>query len=304
MAERASGPAGLGGIGVWLRPPPAGADSSDLLDRAAAVAGAAERSGLRSLWVSESTGSSGESGESGESEELEELGESGESAPYEAYSLLGALAVRTDRIHLGVVADGGERRVPSILGKIVTGVDVISHGRAVLSLDGDCASGPDPERLTEALTVCRLVLEDDLPTYSGRIYSIDAAVNRPAPVQAGGVPIVVFLHGSGPARAPLLETAVRLADVVVVDGGADGVREARREVEAQAAVAIAPGHRVEVLGRIDHPNGDDSADDQRPGGPPIADKAALLRSAGAAGCLVGLPYPWPPESLAELDAAW
>jgi alkanesulfonate monooxygenase SsuD/methylene tetrahydromethanopterin reductase-like flavin-dependent oxidoreductase (luciferase family) len=281
MAERASGPARLGGIGVWLRPPPAGADTSDLLDRAAAVAAAAGRDGLRSLWVSESTGSSGER------------------APYEAYSLLGALAVRTGRGHLGVVADGGERRAPSILAKIVTGVDVISHGRAVLSLDGDCASGPDPERLSEALTVTRLVLEDDLPTYAGRIYSIDAAVNRPAPVQAGGIPIVVFLHGSGPARAPLLETAVRLADAVVVDGGADGVREASREVESQAAVATSPGRTVEVLGRIDG-----SVNGRSVGGASTAHQVARLRSAGATGCLVGIPYPWQSESLADLSTAW
>lgn len=279
MAEHASGPARLGGIGVWLRPPSGDADTSDLLHRAVVVADAVGRAGLGSLWVSESTGSSGVK------------------APYEAYSLLGAIAVHPGTIHLGAVADGDERRPPSILAKIVTGIDVISHGRGVLSLDGDCASGPDSERLFEALTVCRSVLEDDLPTYSGRIYSIDAAVNRPATVQAGGVPVVVFLHGTGPARAPLLETAVRLADAVVVDGGSDGVREACREVESQtaeAAEATAAGRAVEVLGRID-----DSTEEA-----PTADRIARLRSAGATGCLVEIPYPWPSESLAELRSAW
>jgi alkanesulfonate monooxygenase SsuD/methylene tetrahydromethanopterin reductase-like flavin-dependent oxidoreductase (luciferase family) len=276
MAARVPGPVRFAGIGVWLRPPTADTDVSDLLDRAAAVAGAPGQAGFGSLWVSESTGTSGIR------------------TAYEAYSLLGALAVRTDGIRLGVVADGDERRAPSILAKIVTSVDVISHGRAVLSLDGDCASGPDAERLFEALTVCRSVLEDVLPTYAGRIYSVDAAINRPAPVQAGGVPVVVFLHGSGPARAPLLETAARLADAVVVDGGADGVREACRVVESQTAVATTRGTAVEVLGRIDDPTV----------GALTADRVAQLRSAGATGCLVGIPFPWSPATVAGVLSPW
>jgi alkanesulfonate monooxygenase SsuD/methylene tetrahydromethanopterin reductase-like flavin-dependent oxidoreductase (luciferase family) len=276
MAERVSGPARFDGIGVWLRPPPAGTGISDLLDRFTGCAEAAARAGVTSLWVSESTDGPPAS------------------APYEAYSLLGALAARTEGIHLGVVTEGAERRPPSLLAKIVTGVDVISHGRAVLSLDGDCASESDAERLFEALTVCRSVLEDELPTYAGRIYSVDAAVNRPAPVQVGGVPVVVFLHGQGPSREPLVETAVRLADAVVVDRGVDGVREARRKAEAETALATEPARVVEVLGRID----DHTA------GAPIADHVARLRSAGATGCLVGMAYPWAPATAANLVFAW
>ncbi len=268
-------PRGLGGIGLWLEPPEEGA-TSGVLARAAGAAATADRAGIGSLWVSESGHPAGAA------------------TPYEAYSLLGALAVRSDRVRLGVVADGTERRAPSILAKIVTGVDVISHGRGVLALDGDCGNESDAERLFEALTVCRAVLVDEHPTYAGRIYSVDDAVNRPAPVQTGGVPIVVVLHGDGAGRMPLLDVAARLADAVVVDGGADGVRDAVRAVSIRADAGEASNGTVAVLGRL----GRDSA----AGG--LGDAVAGVRSAGATGCLVGLPFPWDPAAAEGLASTW
>jgi alkanesulfonate monooxygenase SsuD/methylene tetrahydromethanopterin reductase-like flavin-dependent oxidoreductase (luciferase family) len=246
-----------------------------VLELAAAAVSAAERTGIDSLWVSESP---------------EPVGSA---TPYEPYSLLGALAVRSDRVHLGVVADGTERRPPSILAKIVTGVDVISHGRGVLALDGDATSEADAERLSEALTVCRSVLVDEHPTYAGRIYSIEDAVNRPAPVQDGGVPVVVHLHGEGPGRAALLDVAARLADAVVVDGGADGAAEACRAVGARGD-GSRPDGPVQVLGRVRAGSATDGS----------AAAVAGIRRAGATGCLVGLPFPWDPGAVAGLASTW
>ena len=112
MSRRAPHPDRFGGIGLWLQPPEeAGhAEAGGLLEAAAAAVGVAERAGIGSVWVSESPAPVGAA------------------TPFEAYSLLGALAVRSDRVRLGTVADGAERRAPSILAKIVTGVDVISTG--------------------------------------------------------------------------------------------------------------------------------------------------------------------------------
>jgi len=247
-----------------------------ILQHAAAAVEAAERVGIGTVWVSESPAPSGPA------------------TPYEAYSLLGALAVSSERARLGVVADRGERRPPSILGKIVTGVDVISHGRAVLGLDGDCNSAADAERLSEALIVCRAVLVDEHPTYAGRIYSIDDAVNRPAPVQIGGVPLVVFLHGHGPGREPLLDVAARLADAVVVDGGADDVAEACGAVDARADDGDRPQGAVEVIGLI--------GTGGLPAGTP--DAVAAVRAAGADGCIVGIPFPWDPTAVEALARTW
>jgi len=141
----------LCGLGLWLDAPrPRGMDD-DVLEQAAAAAGAAERTGLTSVWV------------------VETRAEPPDAVPYEAFSLLGALATRTEAVHLALVADGGQRRVPSLLAKLVSTVDVLSHGRAVLSLDGDRSLPADIHRLGEALDVARAVLEDEHPTVDGRM---------------------------------------------------------------------------------------------------------------------------------------
>ena len=278
MAQSPSSPGRFGGTALWLESPPdtAATGAVDVLTRATAAVGAAERVGITTVWVTESPCPAGAD------------------TPYEAYSLLGALAVPSTGARLGVVADGAERRAPSILAKIVTGVDVISHGRAVLALDGDCGAPGDAERLSEALTVCRSVLVDEHPTFAGRIYSVDDAVNRPAPVQAGGVPLVVFLHGDGPGWEPLLDVAARLADAVVVDGRADRVAEVRRTIGERADRDDHPGGGVEVLARI----GSDG------GGRRAADAVAGVRAAGADGCLVGIPFPWDPAAVEALATSW
>jgi alkanesulfonate monooxygenase SsuD/methylene tetrahydromethanopterin reductase-like flavin-dependent oxidoreductase (luciferase family) len=275
MAPREPDQARFAGLGLWLAPPATGVGDDHLLERAVAAAAAAP-GGTGSLWVSESTPAAATT------------------VPYEAYSLLGALAVRVAALRLGVVADGVERRAPSILAKIVTGVDVISHGRAVLSLDADGGDRAGAERLSEALTVCRMVLEDEHPAFAGRIYSVDGAVNRPAPVQPGGVPIVVFVHGRGPARRALLDEAARTADAVAVDGGPDGVRDAVGAVAVHPRPDTGPDRRVEVLGMVGAGVGPAR----------VADAVADLRSAGATGCLVGVPHPWEPATVAGLAGVW
>jgi alkanesulfonate monooxygenase SsuD/methylene tetrahydromethanopterin reductase-like flavin-dependent oxidoreductase (luciferase family) len=205
--------------------------------------------------------------------------------------LLGALAVPTGAIRLGAVAEPDQRRAPSILAKIVTSIDVISHGRAVLSLDGDRSTPADAERLVEALEVARAVLEDEHPTVEGRIYSVEDAVNRPAPVQSGGVPLVVFVrpgHGED-----VLEACARSADAVVACGGVDAVEDVVSFVERWVGDRVRPGDRVAVLGRL-------AADDA---GPPDSFVSAV-RDAGADGCLVGLPAPWSDEGVAGLAVRW
>ncbi len=54
----------------------------------------------------------------------------------EAYTLLGALAARTQRVQLGTLVTGVTYRNPGILAKIVTTLDVISRGRAILGIGG------------------------------------------------------------------------------------------------------------------------------------------------------------------------
>ncbi len=274
MAPIATAARRLSGLGLCLGPPEPRRPDVDVLGRATAVARAAEQSGFTSLWVTETSA------------------EPPERVPYEAFSLLGALAVPTETVHLGAVADGGQRRAPSILAKIVTGIDVISHGRAVLSLDGDRSDPADAVRLREALEVARAVLDDEHPTVKGRIYSVTDAVNRPVPVQADGVPLVVFLHGSCRGEA-VLEVCAESADAVVAHGGAAAVGDTVSFFEGWTGHRHRPGDRVAVLGWLD-------AD----GDVPVATTVSAVRDAGADGCLVATAAPWSDEQVGSLQVSW
>ncbi|MGE3889971.1 MAG: LLM class flavin-dependent oxidoreductase, partial [Vicinamibacterales bacterium] len=53
---------------------------------------------------------------------------------FEAYGLLGFIAAKTSRLKLGVLATGVTYRQPGFLAKQVTGLDVLSGGRAWLGI--------------------------------------------------------------------------------------------------------------------------------------------------------------------------
>ena len=52
----------------------------------------------------------------------------------ECYSLLAALAARTEKIELSSLVTGNTYRNPTVLAKTITTLDVISKGRAVLGI--------------------------------------------------------------------------------------------------------------------------------------------------------------------------
>ncbi len=255
--------------GLWLVGSGAG-PAGHLLGQVTAAARAAEEEGLGGLWVDESPPTTRDG------------------PRYEPYSLLGALAVGTERISLGAFPRAAGRRPPSVLAKIVTGVDVISHGRAVLTLAGDGTAGAaGVTRLDEALQVCRAVLCEERPEFAGRAYSVAGAVNRPAPVRAGGVPLVVAAGGGGEGFAAVCDVAGRRADAVVV--AAADVATAVRRVRTVAA----DREPVPVIGLVRA----SAPVDGGIGAGALADAAAAVRGAGGAGVLVALDGPWTPRSV-------
>ena len=140
----------------------------------------------------------------------------------EVYATLAALSQRTSRVRLGALVTGVTYRNPAILAKTVTTLDVISGGRAVLGLGA--AWNEDEhrgygvhfpplrermDRLDEALTICRAMFTKDRPTFEGRHYQIDRALNVPRPIQPGGPRILV--GGGGEQRT--LRIAAKHADM-------------------------------------------------------------------------------------------
>ena len=85
------------------------------------MATAAEESGFDSVWVMDHFF------------QLPPMG--GPAAPMlDSYTLLGALAARTSKVRLGAMVTGVTYRNPAHLAKIVTTLDVISAGRAILGI--------------------------------------------------------------------------------------------------------------------------------------------------------------------------
>jgi F420-dependent oxidoreductase-like protein len=129
----------------------------------------------------------------------------------EAYTLLGALAARTERVRLGTLVTGNTYRNPALLGKIVTTLDVVSGGRALLGIGTGWfeqehealgfrfgSLGERFDRLEEALAILLPMLRDERPSFAGEHYAAKDLVNRPAPLQEGGPPLLI--GGAGEKR--------------------------------------------------------------------------------------------------------
>jgi len=139
---------------------------------------------------------------------------------YEVWTLLAALAERTDDVDLGSLVSSITYRNPALLAKMATTVDHLSGGRVRLGLgcgwhreehDRYGYDFPDIDTridmLEEGLEVLGRMFTDDDPTFSGEHYTIDGAHNEPGPLQESGPPIVV--GGAGPR---MLRVAARHAD--------------------------------------------------------------------------------------------
>jgi F420-dependent oxidoreductase-like protein len=193
-----------------------GVPDDQLFEAVAEQAGSAEAAGFESLWVMDHF------------YQLPALG--GPTQPMlESYTLLGGLAARTSRIRLGTMVTGVTYRNPALLAKIVTTLDVISAGRAMLGIgaawydvehDGLGVEFPPAgerlDRLEEAVQICRAMFRDQVATFDGKYYSVHEARNLPRPVQPGGPPILI--GGGGEKRT--LRLVAQYADYCNIVGDA------------------------------------------------------------------------------------
>jgi F420-dependent oxidoreductase-like protein len=150
--------------------------------------------------------------------QLPSLGEPDEPI-LEAYTTLAALTAATERVQLGTLVTGNTYRNPALLAKVITTLDVISGGRAVLGIGAGWFElehqqlgfefGTFTERfekLAEALDIIIPMVHGERPSFSGKWYHTESAINEPRLRDH----IPVMLGGSGEKKT--FRLAARYAD--------------------------------------------------------------------------------------------
>ncbi|MGO9511899.1 MAG: LLM class F420-dependent oxidoreductase [Mycobacterium sp.] len=157
----------------------------------------------------------------------------------EAYTALGALATATERLQLGTLVTGNTYRNPTLLGKIITTLDVVSGGRAILGIGAgwfelehrqlgfEFGTFTDRfNRLEEALQILVPMIKGERPTFSGDWYHTESATAEPR--YRDRVPIMI----GGGGEKKTFAIAARSADHLNVIAGLD---ELPRKVDAVKA---------------------------------------------------------------------
>ncbi|MEO7119413.1 MAG: LLM class flavin-dependent oxidoreductase [Candidatus Limnocylindrales bacterium] len=150
----------------------------------------------------------------------------------EGYTAMSAVAGATERATVGLMVGANTFRNPALVAKMISTLDHISNGRAVLGIGAawfeaehdaygiDFGDGP-PERLrwlAEALPIMRGMLHGEEPTLHGDRYRVHGIRLDPAPIQAR-VPILV---GGGGERVTL-KLVAQYADACNLGGGIETV---------------------------------------------------------------------------------
>ncbi|PPF22977.1 LLM class F420-dependent oxidoreductase [Rathayibacter rathayi] len=192
----------------------------------------------------------------------------------EGYTALGFVAGQTERMRLGLLVTGVTYRHPGLLAKIVTTLDVLSGGRAMLGIGAAWYERehlglgvPYPplkerfERLEETLWICRQMWSEDDGPFEGTHYRLAETLNHPVPIQQPGPPILI---GGGGERKTLRLVA-QYGDACNLFGtGADDV-----------------AHKLDVLKRHCDELGRDYAAITKTitgGGDPIGDPDGFVRA--------------------------
>ncbi len=139
-----------------------------------------------------------------------------QSPKLEGWTTLAAVAAVTQRPRLGLMVAANPLRNPGLTAKIVTTLDHVSDGRAILGIGGgwferehdafgfDFGSGFGErlDKLGEAVPLIRRLLDGEQVTHEGRFYTFRDAVCAPIPIQPH---LPILIGGSGPKKTlPLI----------------------------------------------------------------------------------------------------
>lgn len=126
------------------------------------------------------------------------------------------------RVRLGLLVSSTTFRNPGLIAKLVTTLDHVSGGRAVLGLGGGwfgrehdafgvefgAGFGERLDRLDEAAMLIRRLLDGELVSHRGTFYELHDALVEPRPVQTR---LPILIGGSGPTKT--LRTTARYGEL-------------------------------------------------------------------------------------------
>jgi F420-dependent oxidoreductase-like protein len=139
----------------------------------------------------------------------------------EAYTALGWLAAKTERVRLLTMVTAVVYREPGLLAKAMTTLDVLSGGRSILGIGAawneDEARGlglPFPptaerfERLEEAILICKQMWSGSEAPFDGEHYHLARTLNSPQALSRPHPPILI----GGGGEKKTLRLVARYAD--------------------------------------------------------------------------------------------
>ena len=157
------------------------------------VAVSAEVDGFESVWVYD---------------HFHTVPQATQQATHEAWTLMGALAVSTNRVRLGQMCTCNAYRPPSYLAKVAATVDVLSGGRVEMGIGAGWFEGeflaygyefPKPSvrigQLGEAVEIMKRMWTEDEVHFEGTHYTLAGAICQPKPLQQPHIPF--WIAGGG-----------------------------------------------------------------------------------------------------------
>ena len=172
----------------------------------------------------------------------------------EAYTALGFLAAKTERVKLLTMVTAVVYREPGLLAKAMTTLDVLSGGRAILGIgaawNADESAGlgllfPPVserfERLEEAILICRQMWSDDDGAFDGKHYHLARTLNSPQSLSRPHPPILI--GGSGEKKT--LRLVARYGDACNIS--AYDVPVAARKLEVLRAHCATEGRDYDEI---------------------------------------------------------
>jgi len=135
----------------------------------------------------------------------------GPRGPWEAWTMMAAIAATTSRVEFGPLVACTNFHNPALLAKQATAIDEISGGRLVLGLgagwnETEFRAYGFPydhrvERFEEAFTVIRTLLQEGAVDFDGRWYQIRDCELLPRGPRPGGPPLMIGSNGPRMLRA-------------------------------------------------------------------------------------------------------